>query len=319
MIRSQRLLLGLLVATLAFVLPEQALAQTSSPTAAPNGTQIAGTNDRTRIREMYSLARRVKRFHEKMGPVQPGDWLESHPEKGQTFSQYLRSKPNTVTKQRNVLYVLPMGEFDENQHKIVTLSAKFLGLYFGCEVKTLETISLADHIPPEARRVHPNWGVKQIQSSYVLDKVLPPKVPKDAVALICFTTSDLYPEEGWNFVFGQAMFHRRVGVWSLYRNGDPKTEFDLCLKRTLRIATHETGHMFSIEHCTAYECNMCGCNSLSESDRRPLYLCPECLPKIAWATGLDPVKRFQDLQTFCEENSLADEVEYYEKALEAGK
>ena len=41
-------------------------------------------------------------------------------------------------------------------------------------------------------------------------------------------------------------------------------------------ATHETGHMFSMLHCTAYECCMCGSNHREESDRRPVYLCPEC-------------------------------------------
>ncbi len=319
-----RLTLVMLGVIVAFLVLDGSLEIASAQNTAVQGAaaqnaavQIAGSNDRVRIREMFSLARNIKPLHQKMGPVRPGDWLASHSEKGQTFSQYLRSKPITLTPDRNVLYVLPMGEFDENQQKIVTLSAEFLGLYFACPVKTLDTISLADHIPPAAKRIHPDWDIPQIHSAYVLEKVLPPKMPADAVALICFTTSDLYPEEGWNFVFGQAMFRSRVGVWSLYRNGDPKTEFNLCLKRTLRIATHETGHMFSIPHCTAYECNMCGSNSLSESDRRPLYLCPECLPKVVWATGADPVERFEKLKAFCETNELDEEVEYFSKALQA--
>ncbi len=201
--------------------------------------------------------------------------------------------------------------------KIIDLSAEFLGLYFGCQVKTLDTVTLDEVIPATARRVHPTWGVRQIQSLYVLDEVLPPRLPDDAVALIAFTSSDLYPDENWNFVFGQASLRQRVGVWSIYRNGDPETEFQLCLKRTLRTATHETGHMFSIAHCTAYECNMCGSNNRAESDRRPLYLCPECVAKVWFATGCEPVERFRQLAEFCRQNELPEEADFYAQSVEA--
>ena len=65
------------------------------------------------IRQLQALARKLKPLHAEMGPVQPGDWLESHPERGQTFQQYLRSRPVKLTPKRNVLYVLPLGEFDD--------------------------------------------------------------------------------------------------------------------------------------------------------------------------------------------------------------
>jgi archaemetzincin len=269
-----------------------------------------------RSRLLQQLSKKLIPLHREMGESQPGDWLESHKEKGQRFLQYLRSEPVTLTEERNVLYVLPLGEFDEHQRKIVELSAEFLGLYFGCEVKTMETVTLNEAIPETARRVHPSWGVAQIRSTFVLDRVLPPLLPDDAVALIAFTSSDLYPDENWNFVFGQASLYNRVGVWSIFRNGDPKTEFTTCLKRTLRTATHETGHMFSIAHCTAYECNMCGSNNQGESDRRPLYLCPECVAKVWWATDCDPVARYQGLAEFCESNELSEEADFYRKSLE---
>ncbi len=91
--------------------------------------------------------------------------------------------------------------------------------------------------------------------------------------MIALTTSDLWPGKGWNFVFGQARLRERVGVWSLYRNGDPDESegaFRLCLLRTIKTATHETGHMFSLRHCTKYECNMCESNNSEESDRSPM-------------------------------------------------
>ena len=158
-----------------------------------------------------------------------------------------------------------------------------------------------DLLPAAARREHPTWHVKQILSTYVLDEVLRPRLPADACACIALTTSDLWPGRGWNFVFGQASLSERVGVWSIARNGDPHGDdaaFRLCLLRTLKTASHETGHMFSMQHCTLYECNMCGSNHREEADRRPLWLCPHCLAKLCHATGADPLRRFKDLAAF---------------------
>ena len=141
----------------------------------------------------------------------------------------------------------------------------------------------------------------QILTTSVFDDVLRPRLPKDACVELSLTTSDLWPGEGWNFVFGQASLSDRVGVWSIYRNGDPhegEKAFRLCLRRTLKTASHETGHMFSMMHCTRFACNMCGSNSLEEADRQPLSLCPVCLAKLCYATGADPVKRFQKLIVF---------------------
>ena len=267
------------------------------------------------------LARQAEKLvplHSTMGPTRPGDWLATHNEPGQTFQQYLNAAPVRVSAKRKTLYVLPLGSFDENQQKIVNLSADFLGRYFSCKVKTMETLSLDDAIPQDARRVHPSWGVRQIKSTYVLYDVLKKRLPRDAVALIALTSSDLYPDDDWNFVFGQASLSERVGVWSFFRNGDPETEFKTCLRRTLKTATHETGHMFSIQHCTAYNCNMCGSNSLTESDRRPLYLCPECVPKVWWATKSDNVtKRFESLKDFFDEQGMKAESKFYGAAIQA--
>jgi archaemetzincin len=191
--------------------------------------------------------------------------------------------------------------------------------YFVLAVKVRDNLPLR-LIPAKARRKHPAWGMEQVLTGYVLQQVLAPRLPNDAVASIALTTSDLWPGEGWNFVFGQASLNQRVGVWSIYRNGDPdesEDAFRLCLLRTLKVATHETGHMFSLTHCTFYECNMCGSNSLAEADRQPLWLCPVCLAKLCRATGADPVKRFRGLSEFCKTNGLKQEHEFFEKSLEA--
>jgi archaemetzincin len=232
-----------------------------------------------------------------MAPPKPGEWLSQHGEPGQTFEQYLKSHPVLPTANRRKIYIQPLGDFGSKQREVISLTAEYIGIYFNLPVKTLGDMPLST-IPDEARRVHPDWGDRQVLTTHVLDKVLSPRLPKDAFGFISFTSSDLWPGAGWNFVFGQASLRDRVGVWSLYRFGDPAASgeaFRLCLRRTAALGTHELGHMFSILHCTAYECNMCGSNSLPESDRRPIADCPECMAKICWAAEGDPGDRYEKL------------------------
>lgn len=255
-------------------------------------------------------------LHQKLGKPRPGDWLTQHDESGQTFAEYLTQSPTTPTAERDTLYIQPLGDLNESQRRIIYLTAEYLGICYGLPVEVLDPIPL-NSIPSKARRVHPQWGDKQILSTYVLNEVLSPKLPKDAAALLCLTTSDLWPGKDWNFVFGQASLAGRVGVWSIHRFGDPEQDFRSCLRRTLKTAAHETGHMFSILHCTAYECCMCGSNNLGESDRRPLWFCPECVSKIHWANRVDAPRRFLALEEFCEENGLRPERRFFAASLEA--
>jgi archaemetzincin len=154
----------------------------------------------------------------------------------------------------------------------------------------------------------------QIRTGYIMDQVLLPALPSDAAALIAFTAVDLFPDETMNFVFGQASLNQRVGVWSLYRLGDGAS-FDAFLHRTMKIAVHETGHMFSLHHCTQYECVMSGSNHLGETDSRPIDACPECMAKICWLSNVAPAERYLRLETFCRQNGLgADADEFKHKA-----
>ena len=285
-----------------------------------SSSSLAATpSDRTRAAQLKIVIAKLEPLHTKISKPRPGDWLDRHHERGQTFAEYLASRPVRPIGRRNILYVQPLGAFTKSQRKTISLAAEFIGLYFNTKVVVRKDLPLTV-IPPKARRVHPQWRVKQILSTYVLDEVLYPRLPKDAAAYIAFTASDLWPGKGWNFVFGQASLRRRVGVWSVNRNGQPDkspADFRLFLLRTLKTATHETGHMFSMYHCTAYECNMCGSNHREESDRRPIALCPQCLAKVCWAARIDPIKRFAALYSFCARNGLKKQAAFYAKSIRA--
>lgn len=278
-----------------------------------------GTVKSATTADLKKTMAKLRPLYKTLGKPKAGDWLARYDEPGQTFDEYRKCHPTLPRGKRRVLYVQPLGKFSATQRKIISLTAEYMGLYFNLPVKVNAEMSLKV-IPASARRTHPQWGDKQILTGHVLEKVLPPLLKDDAAALIAFTTSDLWPGEGWNFVFGQATLRRRVGVWSIYRNGDPTKDaaaFALCLLRTIKTATHETGHMFSMLHCTAFECNMCGSNNRAESDAHPAALCPECLAKLCWAAETDPLKRFVALHGFCRTHRLADQAGFYAKTIHA--
>src|SRR5215218_6833454 len=229
---------------------------------------------------------------------QDGDWLQSHPENGETFEEYVDSRPTLPTAERKTLYIQPVGKFSAKQLQVIRQTADYLRAFYNLPVVLRDQRPI--DAPKEMVRVqYPDN--RQIRTTYFLDDLLPKILPDDAAALLCFTNYDLYPGDTWNYVFGQASLEKRVGVWSLWRlekdDGKP-ARAELFLDRTLKVAMHETGHMFSMRHCIKYECLMSGTNHLDETDRRPLDTCPECTMKIAWAMKYSPVERYKNLAEF---------------------
>jgi len=279
---------------------------------APAGAST-DTPDPTAIQ---ALTLRLAPLQKPLSPPRPGEWLSQHNEPGQTFQKYLTQRPVHARGKRRVLYVQPVGYFDKPEKEVLHLTARFLSAFYCLPVKVLEPISVLS-FPRYARRTHPYWGDKQLLAPYIFDQVLKPILPGDAASMLGLTPWDLWPGDGWNFVFGMASLRDRVGVWSTYRNGDLATKRNLHLLRTFKIASHETGHMFSIRHCTAHKCGMAGSNSRPETDRHPLTFCPHCLAKLLWATGCDARKRFNNLAAILDEAGLKKRAARYRRLLKA--
>lgn len=262
----------------------------------------------SRVLKLIKARDSVAPFFKQM-QVEDGDWLNSFPEAGQTFEEYIASNPKLPTPDRRTVYIQPIGEFTATQAKILKITADYMAVFYNLPVK-LNSVRSLGNFPDEYKRRNPYSRQTQLKTGYFLEKILPEMMPKDAAALICFTNYDLFPDESMNYVFGQASLENRVGVWSIWRFGYPDTSekgFRLFLARTLKVAMHETGHMFGMRHCTKYECLMSGTNHLGETDRRPLDVCPECMAKIAWAMGYDPEERCRKLAQFWAIQNWGDE------------
>lgn len=265
-------------------------------------------NDR-RAENLAKQKDAVARFFQPM-TIREGDWLDNQKESGETFAQYIESSPTLPTAERRTIYIQPIGKFLAEQKRAIRLTAEYMKAFYDLPVKLSKEIPLGPVPKDKSRKIEYRNNL-QVRTNYFLDDVLPKMLPADAAALIAFTNYDLYPEETWHFVFGQATFSERVGVYSLYRLSDIAVEgdnkADRLLTRALKIAVHETGHMFSMKHCIKYECLMSGTNHLAETDRRPLDNCPECMAKVAWAMNYDPVERYNRLAEFWKRNGRPDE------------
>jgi archaemetzincin len=253
-----------------------------------------------------------------MSAPRPGEWLAEHREEGQTFQQYVKVRPVGLGTDRKTIYIVPLGAYSAEQAQVMRDTAEFLAIFYGMQVKWLEPIS-EDLIPASARRVNRQSNEIQFDSIYIIRNVLPKRVPGDAAALLALTATDLWPGNDWNYVFGQGSLGQATGVWSMNRLARGATDANehLLLYRMIKIATHETGHLFGVPHCTAYECGMNGSNSLSETDRHPLAFCPECEAKVWLVSGADPLQRYRDLIDLAERHGFRQEEQLWKASAEA--
>jgi len=122
-----------------------------------------------------------------------------------------------------------------------------------------------------------------------------PWIHRDGNLNLVVTRSDLYAGK-LGYVFGYADYVSHVSVLSTrrLRSGDA----GLFLRRLLKIARHEIGHMHGLAHCAYPACVMRGIDSLEELDSHTLSLCPVCAAKLAWRMGDDGRARAAALERF---------------------
>ncbi len=246
----------------------------------------------------------------------PGEWLYDHEEKGQDFEQFLKSKHIIPTKEANIIYIKPIGNFTALQNKQIELVREYLQIFFQLETKISEKAS-NDIIPDHARRIGKE-NQEQFLAGFILDSILKKEKPLNRIALMGLTEVDLYPSSQWNFVFGLASYTQKIGVSSIYRLQDEnltEANFNLCLTRLSKVCSHEIGHMFGMHHCITANCVMNGTNSLEETDQSTIRLCSVCQRKLNSSIKYDNEKRLKELAAFFRRNNLMRELQLMKKDL----
>ncbi len=239
----------------------------------------------------------------------PGEWRAEHPESEQTVDAYKSASPAIPDSIRKYIYLVPLNAFDSVELSLMKITSEYLYAVFDLPVKIKTGISIND-IPSNKKRKG------QLNSGYILHDLLVKNLPDDAVGMMAITSSDLYPDDDWNFVFGEANIKERVGVSSFHRYGDPSesdSAFNLCLRRLMGTTSHEFLHMLSMKHCKIFSCVLNGSNSLQESDKKPLIICPQCLEKLNFALNENSSDYFRRLMLFYNKYGFSKEAEFCEK------
>lgn len=252
-----------------------------------------------RRREKVFAAERGAGAFQRLPEPAPGEWLYHFREPGQTAEEYAARVVNRKNAERRLLHLQPFNDLAPHQLAILEPMRAHTALFFDSETVLLP-----------ARAPEPRW-LDTRRGQYNADRIvarLAEQVPATSLGLFGLMGSDLYGL-GLNFVFGEALLTERAGIYSVHRFGrEPKP----LLRRALKLASHEIGHLFGVQHCVFYECVMNGTNSLAETDRRPLHLCPVCRAKLQGNLRFEPVKRYRALAAFYRKHALLEEAAFAE-------
>merc|ERR1711988_4096 len=167
-------------------------------------------------------------------------------------------------------------------------------------------------------------GCRQLDASELINRHLPRIAgrpgPHVAYAVMGITSDDLYSGSATrpnHYVGGSTDMMGRVGLFSFARSLDvdhmEDNGTDICeesktglpppvvLQRALKVTSHELCHTFGHQHCVHFNCVMRGMNHIREYESVFHDLCPVCLNKLLFMTGLDPVLRYHRLKECIDE------------------
>ena len=236
-------------------------------------------------------------YHKPLPPPEKDDWLYSHKENGQTFSQFMSY--NLIRPSKNkIIYINPLQEMSQTflDNCVLYCQSFFYPLKIKLiKISNLKSLNIESRINEYTNKIQ--YNASQINSK------MAKYVPNDAHCVLSILLDDLYPKPDWNFVFGLANIQQRVGVFSFARfdpafwgENRPDNYENYLLYRSCNTLTHEICHTFGILHCIYYNCLMNGSNSLEEQIKRPLIECPVCLRKLHEVIGFDCKERYNKIK-----------------------
>lgn len=165
------------------------------------------------------------------------------------------------------LVIIPFGEIESTLLEAISQTLKKT---FGCYCKIEKGLS----IPQETF----NKGRKQYNSTAILRKLASQKRDK-SVIFLGIIDEDLYTSD-LNFVFGEADFHNKVALISLWRLRPEfyglSSDERLFYERAIKEAIHEIGHVYGLGHCKNPKCIMYFSNSIKDTDKKGPGFCNIC-------------------------------------------
>ena len=236
-------------------------------------------------------------YHKPLPPPEKDEWLYSHKENGQTYSQFLSY--NLIRPSKNkIIYINPLQEMSQTflDNCVLYCQSFFYPLKIKLiKITNLKSLNIESRINEYTNKIQ--YNASQINSK------MAKFVPNDAHCVLSILLDDLYPKPDWNFVFGLANIQQRVGVFSFARfdpafwgENRPDNYENYLLYRSCNTLTHEICHTFGMLHCIYYNCLMNGSNSLKEQIKRPLIECPVCLRKLHEVIGFDCKERYNKIK-----------------------
>jgi len=256
-------------------------------------------------------------------PPEHQGWRSLRPEPPQSVAEFRASAPNTRTTPRDRIALLPLGEFPFE----VVVDGKFVNLVRTPEIPAIAAVLAAcfatpvDVLPCEPlstallpRRVQ--WNRSQYDARALLDRVAI-RLPDHAHSMLTLVNVDMFVTSDQQYAFGWSTLRDRLGVVgfsrldpSMYGGTGPADVPGTLLRRGLRLAIHEVGHMFGLGHCQIFRCAMNGISDLVELDATPPRLCPLCLRKLHIVTGLDPRARDAELLQVYADLGITEEAQW---------
>lgn len=74
----------------------------------------------------------------------PSDWLAAHQESGQSFQQFLQSRPNRPDAKRRIIYLQPLGDFPPGKAPPEDLLREYAAAWFVMNVRILPRLVITD-------------------------------------------------------------------------------------------------------------------------------------------------------------------------------
>ncbi|MEW6674899.1 MAG: archaemetzincin family Zn-dependent metalloprotease [Nitrospirota bacterium] len=163
------------------------------------------------------------------------------------------------------IYIMPIGRVSG---PVISEIEEEINRTFKKRVEILEQVSL----PLDAY----NRGRQQCWSTKILEKL--GKMEFDGMVLGVIDV-DLYVP-GLNFVFGEADPVSGNAIISITRLKQEfygeRQDHSLFLRRVVKEAVHEIGHLYGLSHCPDSRCVMYFSNSIRDTDEKKAEFCKVC-------------------------------------------